>query len=69
MKIEVIKATVTSLVIPNCAATCGLAGAIMLDATGVSNANTATMRVAAHFFFRFQLGEIVKNQANTRCER
>jgi hypothetical protein len=31
MKMEIIKATVTSLVIPNCAATCGLAGAIMLD--------------------------------------
>jgi hypothetical protein len=47
---EVMRPMTTSFVIPKCAATWGLAGAIMLEDTGEIRVNDETTKVAAHFF-------------------
>ena len=45
----------TELVMPNCAATASVAGAIMDEETGLMNVKAETIAVAAHFRLKDQL--------------
>lgn len=55
---DVVRAIVTVLVIPNSAATSPLAGAIIDDETGLINVNKDTMTVATHFRPVVQLSRV-----------
>jgi len=60
MKIEVVIATSTLLVIPNCKAASNDAGAIIAEAIGLMNVKDDTTMVAAHFWLYGQLDYVVR---------
>jgi hypothetical protein len=60
IKIDVVIATSTLLVIPNCSATCAAAGAIIDEETGLINVKDDTTMVAAHFWLYGQLDYLVR---------
>jgi hypothetical protein len=65
---EVTSPIVTSLVIPNCPATCVLAGAIILDEIGDITVKAETIRVAAHFLLRLQLNTLLVREVTIRFD-
>lgn len=63
---DVVRAIVTVLVIPNSVAMISLAGAIMEDETGLLNVNEDTMTVATHFRWIVQLSRMSAGKISNR---